>query len=401
MYSIILFLLTTSDAIMSYLSPVLIGNYVQNNFIMGCIIAFSSLVGVISDFLLPNFFRNKSYLFFIWGTVLTALLFPSIFLFIKPSIAAFLLAMGVWGLYYEMNLFANYNVVHTFLKNEQHAAGWGIIYSFRSAAYLVGPLIVGMVSFVVERAALYYALLFLFLSMLGFTLFPHAFTKKHQLHQSQEVPPPKERLNTELKIWNVLFRKIWPLYLFVFSLFILDSTYWTVGVLLSEQMRQAHAWGSLLLPLRTLPALFMLFLAPKLARPFGKKRIAFYSAFVSACLLILQGFMQNDSIFILLAFTSSLFSAIAIPEIYATFEDYMSRLGSHGNDIVGLENSAGSLAYIVGPIVAGGIAALVGYRFTFTIVGIFLALCSLTALIIVPRKIKMPKKAIEHIVLSS
>src|SRR3989339_847849 len=244
-YAIILFLLTTSDAIMSYVSPVIIKDYVQNSFFMGLILAFSSFVGLISDFLLPEFFRKKTFRFFIWGTILTAFAFPSIFLLFKPSVFVFLVGMAIWGLYYEMNQFANYNVIHEYLKKEQHASGWGILYSFRSAAYLVAPLIVGSLSLQVNRSSLYFSLLFLFLGLAGFTLFSKIFPKKAGTDDKQETYAGQERPTVELRIWKILFLKIWPLYLFVFALFLLDSTFWTVGVLLSEQMRQTHSYGSL------------------------------------------------------------------------------------------------------------------------------------------------------------
>lgn len=147
----------------------------------------------------------------------------------------------------------------------------------------------------------------------------------------------------------------------------------------------------------TLPSLFMGLFAGTLARPFGKKRIAFISGSIAGALLALCFVVESAVALILVVFFSSLFAAVARPEIYATFEDYIARIGKSSNDLIGLQNSAGSVAYIVGPVVAGALASFVGDRQTIGVMGLGLMTVSLIALLIVPRKIQMPQKELERV----
>ena len=49
----------------------------------------------------------------------------------------------------------------------------------------------------------------------------------------------------ELGIWRVLMRKVWPLWLFVVVIFLVDASFWSVGAILSEELRKAHVWGGM------------------------------------------------------------------------------------------------------------------------------------------------------------
>lgn len=100
---------------------------------------------------------------------------------------------------------------------------------------------------------------------------------------------------------------------------------------------------------------------------------------------------------VLIVFPTASLMAVIWPEVQATFENYVARLGNNSIDMVGLQASASSLAYIIGPIVTGTLAVLVGNQNTFAILGAILACVSLTMLIIVPRKIKMPQSELKQV----
>lgn len=63
--------------------------------------------------------------------------------------------------------------------------------------------------------------------------------------------------------------------------------------------------------------------------------------------------------------------------------------------MLGLSSSTISLAYIVGPAIAGWVASMVGERMTFAVLGLGVALISLILLIVTPKKIKLPQSEIE------
>ena len=64
-FSLIMFLVSLSDGIMSYVAPIYIEKFVSSSFVMGLIISFSSLIGIVCDFLFSKWFPDKPYTFFI------------------------------------------------------------------------------------------------------------------------------------------------------------------------------------------------------------------------------------------------------------------------------------------------------------------------------------------------
>jgi len=104
-----------------------------------------------------------------------------------------------------------------------------------------------------------------------------------------------------------------------------------------------------------------------------------------------MGLVNSIDLILLLVFFYSAFIAISLPAISATFEDLVKRLGSFDTDLIGLEQASPSLAYIVGPILAGFIAVELTEQKVFFVLGLLLAFVSVTSFILTPRKIKMPQ----------
>ena len=106
-----------------------------------------------------------------------------------------------------------------------------------------------------------------------------------------------------------------------------------------------------------------------------------------------------DSLWYLaVVFISSTFTSLAFPELNATFEDYVARLDNFSNDLVGLRSSAGSLAYIIGPVTAGFLASKLGNWQTITIFAGALVIVAAAMLYVIPRKLRMPKQELVEVV---
>jgi hypothetical protein len=391
-FSLIIFLVSSGDAIMSYLSPVYIDKYVSSSLVMGLIMSFSSIVGLLCDIFFPKIFHGKSFSFFSWATLLTAIIYPFILIIFPPFIIVLLLGMGIWGIYYELLKFSQFHFVNNFLPPNQFAKGWGVMTAFKSAAYLIGPLIAVLI--IPKGFTLSFSSAFLFFTAatLALWIFTKVVTNKHTSTIST--------FNTKLpfshifKVWLLLWKKIWPLYIFLFFLSVIDSTFWTVGTVLSEQLRQNSFIGGLLLPAYSLPSLFISLFTQKVAAPAGKKRAAFITAAIAGLILIPIGFISSAPILIATVFFSSLFLSLSFPEIFAVFEDYVKRLGRSGDEMIGLQSSAVSLSYILGPIFVGAIADKIGPQLTFTTVGTILVIISIISILVVPRKIRLPEAQI-------
>ncbi len=396
-YTSIVFLVGTGDAILSYAAPVHIESHVNSTLLMGLILGFSSLVGIMCDLLFARIFRGKSFRHFLGWLFVVAFVFPATILLLPPLPAFFLLAMAAWGIYYELLHFSHFHLIESVVKRSDHALAWGVLESFRSAAYFIGPFLAG---WLIDRhvdAPFYGSIGFFSAGLVGFLFFLKA-TRAHHAPAAVKKVEKSEGFVKEFRVWGALLRRVWPLFLFLVVCGFVDATFWSVGTLFAESLRAESAIGNLLFPAYTLPSLFIGLVVAPAARLLGKKRAALLAAAAAGVFLTLVGFVAAALPVVVLVFLFSLFFSLTFPEIYATFEDYVTRLGELGDDLVGLEGSAVSLAYIVGPILAGAIASVFGNGGSFAVAGVGLILVSLLGLAVVPRKIKMPQEQLAAII---
>ena len=140
------------------------------------------------------------------------------------------------------------------------------------------------------------------------------------------------------------------------------------------------------------PMMFSGLVNKKISANMSKKKAAFLAGIVNGILLVLMGYSVSLPMIIGLVFGAGLMASIAIPEIMAVSEDLVSRLDNHSNDMVGLERSAVSLAYIIGPILAGLISSVIGHQKTFSVVGIMVLIVSILLFFNTPKKILLPQR---------
>ncbi len=372
-FSSVIFLFLLGDAIMSYFVPVYLNRHLNNPFITGIILSTSSVIGLISDLILGEWFKHKplsQYLF--WGGT-RGIAYPLSFLFLPPVVPAFILSMSVWGIYFELILFARYHFINHFLPHHHHVLGWAVMGGFSDLAYLTGPVLSGLL---LEQSP-QFSLIF-----------------RSKLHSHALPVTHKPDLTEELQIWKLIIPKIWPVLLFVLVMTIFDSAMWSVGAILSSSFQDK-------LPIRE--ALFVAYLAPTFifggfanhfTRLFGKKKTAFLAGATSGLIYLISGFITSHLTFILFVFLGSSFNALAWPAVRGTIEDYIERLGQSANLMVSLENSTTSLAYILGSISAGFIALKVGEQATFSVLGGVLFLISILGFVKLRHKVHLPQKEI-------
>ncbi len=392
-YAVIIFFVQLSDGIMSYIAPVFIEDKVQNPLIMGAILSSSSIFGIICDALFPNLFRAKRHLFFLWNTIIIASLFPVIFLFFPHIIPSFILAMAIWGVYFEFMLFSNSYFIEAFISIQRHGLAWGVISTFRALSLFIAPLIAPYLLDKGNHHPLIMSIIFLAVGMLGILIFKKLFPHKKRA-VINEVVSKRYSFHKELAIWRILFHKLWPLYIFLLSAVVLEASMFSVGVLATEDLRQQSVWGGSLLAAHVLPNIFTGLMVQKLGSQLGKKKLAFYAGGIGGVLFFVATQMPTPMLMVLTVFVASCFTSITYPAIMAVMQDYVSRLGSFGSEMVGLQNAAGSMAYIIGPTLAGGLSLFFGNVPTIGMIGLLFGLVSLLNVLIVPRKIKMPQKAL-------
>jgi MFS family permease len=392
LFSLTLFLLRLSDAIISFWAPNQIQSSLNSSVWMGFIISFQSIIGFGADLIFPTLLRTtKTKRLVFWAIIMSAL--TSFFLAastVQPFIAIFLITMTLWGIYYEFVAFANYQFMGSVVPPHLRTAAWGIMGTFVNLAYFLGPLIAAAVllkSYVLAEGII---LVFLVLSLLLLSLF-----KGHR-----DVPAKIDikEINpfTELKHWLTLSKHIWPVMILSLLLGFIDSTFWTTGAIWTEKLAKINYLGGLFLPFYQLPAIFLGAVVAGWGIYKGKKILTEKFLIVAGIFLI--GLALNGSIYWQLAMVLLASSALSIcyPLLEGVYTDIVARMGKEKNDLIGLTSSVVNISYIIWPPVVGIVAALIGERLTFSFVGVLVVVVSVILLFVTPKKLRLPQEEIKR-----
>lgn len=386
-YLLIMLLFYISDSIMSYGSPVVINDSLADPALMGLVFGFSSLVGFVFDLLASKFFPNKPFSFFADLMFKLVVFFPLTFLLLPSKIWIFLFAMGVWGVYYELSRFAHFNFINDYLSHDQHTKAWSLIGFVQTLGLTLGPI---MASYLLSNHASWRLFLVAFVFSISAYLLYLKFVSFLKKHNCQNSPVRKISFLEQLQLWGILLKKLWPLYLFLIVVALLDCAFWVGGPLL---IQSSEAWFmKFLLSTYAFSAFLQPFYMEKLSRRFSKKKLAFISGIIGGGLMGLSFLLLNSWWLLVFVFLAGVFTNTVFTAIYATFEDYVARLGYFKNDLIGLQSSAISVAYALGPIWVGFLIKKFNYNIAIASFAGLLLLTSIICLAIVPRKIKMPQK---------
>ncbi|MCA9390444.1 hypothetical protein KC571_03495, partial [candidate division WWE3 bacterium] len=126
-----IFLITLSDALLSYWTPIYIQDIVGSATVMGIILAVSSIVGLIADTYLPQLIKKINITKLMLFTAIFSVLFvltilSSQYIF---TILLLLIAVGFWGIYYELLAFTNAIFLTKVSNSENRSSFWAILYS--------------------------------------------------------------------------------------------------------------------------------------------------------------------------------------------------------------------------------------------------------------------------------
>jgi MFS family permease len=388
--SVILFFIFLGDAILSYWVP----NFLQeslngSSLVMGLVFSFSSIVGLVTDLVFPSLLKS----FTVKRLVLCAGLLGVAFLGMLmvgtklPNIWVFLIAMSIWGIFYEFLGFGSQQFIADSVPLKLRASGWAILGTFKNLAFFFGPIIAG---WLLLSGKYVLAGVTGFFMISGITILTLV-SKKHERPISIQIS--EVNLWRELDHWRVLFVHVWPIIILFIGL--IDATFWTTGAVWMKTLSEESVWGNFLLPVYQMPALFMGFVVAKWGIYKGKKKMAMKFLALSSIFLILLVFNLPIPIYILCIFMSSLMLGVAYPLIDATYSDIVARMGRERKHLVGLSNSTSTIAYIIGPVVAGYSSGIVGSKATFAMVGAATLVVSVILFFVTPKKLKLPESEIE------
>ncbi|MBP7876026.1 MFS transporter [Candidatus Woesebacteria bacterium] len=393
-YLLILLFWGVADGTISTLTPVIIEENVVNPIVLGLVYSFSSLVGFSCDFIFSKVFHAKSAHFFMKWFIVLAILMPLWYMFVPATIPTLLIAMAIWGIYYELVSFSNFSIIREKMNHDQHSAAWGLI---QTAVAFASTITIPLLAFIASYNR-DLTLAICTLAMIGAALIFKLMEKgRKEIGHDDEISTKQPSFITTLRIWRELMKKVWPLVVFFTILYLSNVTVWTVGILLAHEMQQYTIAGYALLTTFTVPYLFVTIIPPFLASRFSKKKAASACGVIGGVFLVLMGLSTNAWLTVIFMLIASIVIATAIPLMQAVFEDYVARLDSFSLHMVGIQSAAISFAYMIGPTLNGFIVTWVGNQRTFAVIGSLITLSSLLFLVIIHGKIRMPHQELEAI----
>ncbi len=391
--SLMLFFIYLGDGILSDWVPSFVQDSTHSSLVMGLILSFSSLVGFGADLVFPQLLKLVRTRKLMLMAIGTSLVFCGVLLWsiVLPWVVFFLIAMAVWGIYYEFLGFGGQQFVSEAVPATARSGAWAIMGVFRSLAYFLGPIIGSYIALTKGNTeTVLTAAFFVFLGYVIWLVMGRN-SKKTTSEQNEE----KVNILRELKLWWVLLEHVWPILMVSMVMGLIDATFWTTGTVLSDNLAKQNWLGGMFLPFYMLPMVIFGVVVARWGVYKGKKKIAEISMLIAGIFLSLMGVISSYWFMLAVSLLTGTALAVAWPMIDAVYSDIVQRMGKEGKHMVGLSSSTISIAYILGPILAGGIAQVVGERMTFSIMGVFMVIVAIILLLVTPKKLRLPQVEIK------
>lgn len=377
--SLMIFFWAIFDGIISYLSPILITNGGLSKTMMGIILGSSSVAGALFDFLLSKFLRDTSFrrIYLLMFIVSFA---QSFVLYKASTIFLYLLAMALWGFYYDLTNFGNFDFVGRRVSHAEHASSFGVIGVFKALGYLLAPILAGLViGSIIDVKPFLLAWLFLVFAFVLFLILIYL-TKKSHISDTYAKIHKNPGVLFEMGLWEKVGFNILPALLLSMLINIYDSFFWTIGPILSESFKSLHPFNGLFLTIYTLPPLIIGWFVGYLTSKFGKKRTGFLAFAAGSTFLVAFSFLNNAFLILGATFISSSLVSLSWSSVNGSYADLIEKSPSFEKEIQGLADFFTNLGYVLGPMTAGFLADQIGNQHTFTVLGIFGFLFSIALL---------------------
>lgn len=389
-FLVVMFFILLSDAILSDFVPGYIQGVVGSATFMGLIMATSSIVGIVLDLIFPQLLRGAGVAWLAGSAMVGSLVFLAC-LYLSVTlwpVLLILLGMAAWGVYYELDSFMTKQFVADAAPSHSRGAVWGVVGAFRSLAYFLGPLMGAKLAHTGERGVMLSAGAVLVVAYLAFLVIklPKGGQEERVVHEVSILE--------EVRHWWSLSRHVWSVLLISLLVGVVDAVFWTTGTVVNDVLSATHPAGGWFLSIYMLPSLFVGFVVARWGIYQGKKRWAEIFTLLGGLLLMLITLSSEIWWILGIVLISSIFFGMSWPLIDATYSDFAVRMRRGRKHMIGMSSSTLSLAYIIGPILAGVLAERAGELQSFAWVGGVAVLTSLWLLWVTPRKIRLPEQEI-------
>lgn len=390
----IIFFWAVFDTFVSFIVPNALVSAGFSLLAVGLIIGSSSVWGAGFDVLFSKILKNAGYkLLFGYLLGLSFAVLGLLWLG-GSSLLTFLAIMLLWGVYYDFFGFGTFDLVGKHIEKAASVSSFGMIGSTKALATLIAPLIIGLVMVdALNTQTLVLMLVFLVLASSAYLFHLGYYRGSPHTHPTTALTPTTASrrhslsLLGELKLWLKIERKIYPVLILVLFLNIIDAFFWTLGPIIAEHIMGASRLGGLFISAYVLPPLLAGMHSGYFTKKFGKKRTAFTATLISCLGLTSLFYFQQPAILIGSIFVSSLFNAIAWPAIRGAIADYIFESPKLDTELEGIQDFSANSGYVIGPILAGGLAMATSHLTAFAVLGVLGVVLCAVLLVITPKHI--------------
>lgn len=358
------------DGVLMYLAPIIITGAGISESMMGLIIGSSSIAGLLFDFFLCKVIKETHYRRMFIFMLMLAAVYP-LFLFGGTTITIYIVAMAVWGFYYDFYNMGTLDFVERTADPKEHVSNFGFLRAFEGLGYLLAPFAGSVLLLLVHPGPRMLVILAVPL-VISFLFYMVAIAHTTRERDNYESSHKKSTLTffMEMHVWEKLGMTLLPLLALTLTINMVDSAIWTFGPIFSEQVGKANGFsGGVFMTAYALPPLLVGWIVGIVARKFTMRRTAQLAIGVGSLSLIFVGTASSPFLLLPLIFIASFFLAIGWPSINAVYTDYIQKNSGYRKETETLQDLFTNVGDTSGPIVGGYMAQYLGSAHTFVALG--------------------------------
>jgi MFS family permease len=356
---------------------------------IGIIIGTSSIAGALFDFVACRIFKKANFRRIFMTMFLLSALCPLI-LWQAKSFWIYVVAMAIWGMYFDLYNFGKLSFVSNCTDKEQHASSSGVLEVFRCFGYLLAPIIAGFaIGEAVGWRSFTQAYIFLGLAFIFFIVLLRL-TRKNTGGAAAMGQRESFETKKEYRLWCKTVILLKPVLIMMLLVCIYDAFFWTIGPLFAESsLAGLDGFQGMFMTAYELPALIVGWFIGDVTSKFGKKQTAFVAFIIGSLLLATMPLMQSPYFMIGTVFFASMFLSMAAPSINGAYADYADEAPNAEKEIEAVSDLANNIGYIIGPIAAGVLADIFGNSVAFSILSALGIVVTLILIKITPKEVNV------------
>jgi len=386
LFGVCIFFVILFDGTVAYMLPIIMAKRGFPTSVIGLIISTSSIVGAFFDFLLARLLKKASVRLLFLLLFMVGAIYPAI-IWGAYSVSTFLVAMALWGIYFDLYVFGTFDFVGRYTKPNEHVSSFGFIQICASLGGLIAPLIATSAA-IGDGTEKPFFVAWGALGIAALCFFVVAAQLKNKQQVIEQIEVRKKTFMHELRLWKKIGSLMRNPLVLTLSLHLYNGLFWTLAPLYPDN--SMPYFNAALLVAYGLPSLLVGWFAQSITRQFGKKRTAYGSLLLGSLILSLVSSIENPVAIIVCVFLASSFFGVAWPSISGAYADYISETPGREEEIEGVQDFFGNGGFVVGPILAGLLSSIAGIPLTFTLFGVLGALIGATLLLTGKQTITIP-----------